>query len=187
MTRFLLALMCSVYALSAVFSAVAQNTPAPAPSSAETAEAEAGLIKLSPPVYPPLARQARIMGDVKIYVHVRKDGSVESAELFSGHPMLAPSALASAKQSQFECRACSAEVNSFALTYSFHLDAACHLGPNCEHVESPPKVEQSRGLVVLTVEPMCECDPAETITRVRIRSMKCLYLWKCGSRREYPL
>jgi len=40
------------------------------------------------PVYPPLARQARIMGDVKILVGVRQDGSVASAEVVSGHPML---------------------------------------------------------------------------------------------------
>src|SRR6202008_3046942 len=101
--------------------------------------------------------------------------------------MLAPTALASAKQSQFECKDCSAEVNSFALTYAFRIDGECRFGPNCEHVESPPKVELSQGRVVLTVEPMCECDPAETITTVKVRSMKCLYLWKCGSRREYPV
>jgi TonB family protein len=186
MMRFPLVLLCSVYALSSVFSA-AQDASAPAPSSAETVEAAAVLIKLSPPVYPPLASQARIMGDVKVYVHVRKDGSVESAELFSGHPMLAPAALASAKQSQFECKDCLAEVNSFALTYTFHIAGECHFGPNCEYVKSPSKVEQFQGHVVLTVEPWCECDPAETITPVKVRSMKCLYLWKCGSRREYPL
>lgn len=89
-------------------------------ASAETPQqTEVVLVKLSPPLYPPLARQARIMGDVKVYVHVRKDGSVESAELFSGHPMLAPTALESARKSQFECRGCGNEVSSYPMTYTF--------------------------------------------------------------------
>lgn len=77
------------------------------------------LVKLSPPRYPPLARQARITGDVRVYVHVRKDGTVESVELFSGHPMLAPTALESARKSQFECRGCGDEVSSYPMTYTF--------------------------------------------------------------------
>jgi len=147
------------------------------------------LLKLSPLIYPPLARQARITGDVEIHLSIRKDGSVESAELLSGHPMLAPAALASAKQSQFECKECSAEANPYTLTYEFHIAGDRHFGPHCEYVESPspPKVEQLQGRVVLTVEPTCECDPAETITIVKHRSMKCLYLWKCGPGKEYPL
>ena len=82
-------------------------------------QSEVVLVKLSPPLYPPLARQARIMGDVRVYVHVRKDGSVESAELFSGHPMLAPTALESARKSRFECRGCGDEVSSYPMTYTF--------------------------------------------------------------------
>jgi TonB family protein len=88
-------------------------------ASTETPQTGVVLVKLSPPLYPPLARQARIMGDVKVYVHVRKDGSVESAELFSGRPMLAPTALQSARQSQFECRGCGDEVSSYSMTYTF--------------------------------------------------------------------
>lgn len=42
------------------------------------------------PAYPPLARQARITGDVKIQLRIRKDGSVDSAEVQGlanlGHP-----------------------------------------------------------------------------------------------------
>ena len=50
------------------------------------------------PVYPPLARQARIMGDVKILVGVRQDGSVASAEVVSGHPMLSKAAVEAVRQ-----------------------------------------------------------------------------------------
>ena len=179
--------VCLVGALLGVLPAVTQSAPAPAGAPVDAHQARVILLKVSPPVYPPLARQARITGDVKIQLSIRKDGSVESAELFSGHPMLAPAALVSAKQSQFECKDCSAEVNPYTLTYTFHLDGECRFGPNCERVESPPKVEQSQGLVVLTVEPICICDPAGHITTLKVRSMKCLYLWKCDSRKEYPL
>ena len=82
-------------------------------------QSEVVLVKLSPPLYPPLARQARIQGDVKVFVHVRKDGSVESVELFSRHPMLAPTALEGAQKSQFECRGCGDEVSSYPMTYTF--------------------------------------------------------------------
>ena len=54
------------------------------------------------PVYPPLARQARIMGDVKVRIGIHRDGSIASAEIVSGPPMLQPAALASAKI-KFDC------------------------------------------------------------------------------------
>jgi TonB family protein len=68
-----------------------------------------------------VARQARIMGEVKIQVSIRKDGSIESAEVISGHPMLKQAALESARKSQFECRDCDNEVNSYLMTYTFGL------------------------------------------------------------------
>jgi TonB family protein len=88
--------------------------------TASSAEAQTGvvLVKLSPPVYPPLARQARIAGDVEVNVHVRADGTVASVELWSGHPMLAPAAVESAKNSEYECRGCTGETESI-LTYTF--------------------------------------------------------------------
>jgi len=119
MKQFLLFALCSVYGLSGALSAVAQDAPAQAPATAEPMQTAVVLTKLSPPLYPPLAHQARIMGDVKVFVHVRKDGTVESVELFSGHPMLAPTALESARKSQFECRGCSDEVTSYPMTYTF--------------------------------------------------------------------
>jgi len=174
-------------ALSGVFFASAQNTFAQTSGSEETGQTGVIMTKLSPPVYPPLARQARIMGDVKVYVHVRKDGSVESTELFDGHPMLIQAALESAKKSRFECQGCSADITSYPLTYTFKIGDECaHYGPNCTRVEeSPPKVERWLGHVVVTVDPLCTCDPTVKITRIKWRAAKCLYLWRCGSRVTY--
>jgi TonB family protein len=97
---------------------IAARAPAQNPTSSDRQQGGVVLVKLSTPIYPPLARQARIQGDVKVYVHVRKDGSVESAELFSGHPMLAPTALESARKSRFECRGCD-EGSPYPMTYTF--------------------------------------------------------------------
>jgi len=56
------------------------------------------LIRKVNPVYPPLARQARISGTVVLRAVISKDGSIENLALVSGHPMLAPAAIDAVKQ-----------------------------------------------------------------------------------------
>jgi hypothetical protein len=109
-----------------------QNTP-----GSDRQANEVVLTKLSPPIYPPLARQARISGDVKIQVQIRRDGSVASEDAVSGHPMLKPAALASTQNSTFECRGCTEELSTYSLTYTFGFnnDQDCSLvrsrSPKC--------------------------------------------------------
>jgi TonB family protein len=50
------------------------------------------------PVYPPLARQARIQGVVILKAFISKTGDMEDLQLVSGHPMLAPAAIEAVKQ-----------------------------------------------------------------------------------------
>jgi TonB family protein len=139
------------------------------------------LTSVSSPIYPPPARQARITGDVKIQVGIRKDGSVASAEVLSGHPMLRQAALASAQISTFECRQCSEALTPYSLTYTFEIHGGCSLGPNCQAVASrAPEVTQLQNKITIAVEPMCTCDPS--VTRIKVRSAKCVYLWKCSFR-----
>jgi TonB family protein len=45
-----------------------------------------------PPVYPPLAQQARIQGIVRFNVQIARDGTVKTMQLVSGHPMLVEAA-----------------------------------------------------------------------------------------------
>ena len=45
------------------------------------------------PIYPPLARQARIQGRVVLHAIIDKDGRVSELEVVSGHPLLVRSAL----------------------------------------------------------------------------------------------
>jgi TonB family protein len=55
-----------------------------------------------PPSYPPSARQARIQGSIILTVHIDKSGDVESMQLVSGHPMLAPAAIDAVKQWKYQ-------------------------------------------------------------------------------------
>ena len=50
------------------------------------------------PNYPPLARQARIQGQVILNIDISKSGDVTDVRLVSGHPMLAPAAIEAVKQ-----------------------------------------------------------------------------------------
>ena len=60
------------------------------------------LIHRVQPMYPPLARQARIQGTVVLQAEISKDGSIENLRLISGHPMLAPSAIEALKQWRYK-------------------------------------------------------------------------------------
>ena|ERR1700678_850177 len=107
----------SAFLLLAAFSWAQSAAPlAQHPISAD--QSGAVLTKPFPPNYPPLARQARISGDVTVSIHVRPDGTVASAEALSGHLMLRPAAVDNAMKQGFECRECTAE-SEYLLTYSF--------------------------------------------------------------------
>lgn len=60
------------------------------------------ILKKVDPVYPSLARQARIQGTVILKVVINKSGDVETIQLFSGHPMLAPAAIDAVKQWKYK-------------------------------------------------------------------------------------
>lgn len=60
------------------------------------------LIRKVVPVYPPLARQARIQGAVVLQADISKEGTIENLELVSGHPMLVPAAIDAVKQWRYK-------------------------------------------------------------------------------------
>jgi len=60
------------------------------------------LVKQVPPIYPPLARQARIQGTVVLQAIIDKDGSVKNLQLVSGHPMLVNAAMDAVMQWQYK-------------------------------------------------------------------------------------
>ena len=60
------------------------------------------LIRKIQPAYPPLARQARIQGNVLLQAEISKEGTIENLRLISGHPMLAPAAIEAVKQWKYK-------------------------------------------------------------------------------------
>jgi periplasmic protein TonB len=60
------------------------------------------LIRKVNPVYPPLARQARIQGSVLLQAEISKSGDIQNLRLISGHPMLAPAAIEAVKQWKYK-------------------------------------------------------------------------------------
>jgi protein TonB len=59
---------------------------------------QAKLVRQPRPVYPPLARQARIQGTVRLTAVIAKDGTIQELQVVNGHPLLVPSALEADKQ-----------------------------------------------------------------------------------------
>uniref|UniRef100_Q02A96 TonB family protein n=1 Tax=Solibacter usitatus (strain Ellin6076) TaxID=234267 RepID=Q02A96_SOLUE len=55
------------------------------------------LVSQARPVYPPLAKQARISGVVHLQAVIAKDGNVMDLKVISGHPLLIPAALEAVK------------------------------------------------------------------------------------------
>lgn len=62
----------------------------------------ARLINRVQPTYPPLARQARIQGTVRLHAIIAKDGTVQQLEVLSGHPLLVQSALDAVRQWRYQ-------------------------------------------------------------------------------------
>jgi protein TonB len=58
----------------------------------------AKLIRKIVPEYPPLAKQARVSGTVRLTGVIAKDGTIEQLEVLSGNPLLVPAALAAVKR-----------------------------------------------------------------------------------------
>jgi protein TonB len=53
-------------------------------------------------VYPPLARQTRISGTVRLHAIIAKDGTVQQLEVLSGHPLLVQAALDAVRQWRYQ-------------------------------------------------------------------------------------
>ncbi|MGZ4733253.1 MAG: energy transducer TonB [Terriglobales bacterium] len=60
------------------------------------------LIHKQEPVYPTLARAARVQGDVVLSAVIDVNGQIQNLQLMSGHPMLVPAAIAAVKQWRYK-------------------------------------------------------------------------------------
>jgi protein TonB len=62
----------------------------------------AKLLNRVQPMYPPLARQTRISGTVRLHAIIGKNGAVEQLEVISGHPLLVQAALDAVRQWKYQ-------------------------------------------------------------------------------------
>jgi protein TonB len=62
----------------------------------------AKLVNRITPIYPPLARQTRISGTVRLHAIISKDGTIQQLEVISGHPLLQQAALDAVRQWRYQ-------------------------------------------------------------------------------------
>lgn len=142
-----------------------------------TVAPEAEIDTVFAPTYPPLARMARITGDVRVDLGIRPDGKVESAEVVSGHAMLKQAALDSARKSTYLCQGCTRPVTPLTVTYTFAMrddhdgvnlcgfrkrarSAKCLYLWKCTEWQAPlprrnPAYGQTRDRVLVLADPAC--------------------------------
>lgn len=128
------------------------------------------------PEYPRDAQIAHIAGTVKIEFTIGRNGVITIGKS-TGHPLLVPAAEKGVKASKFSCKDC--EDNTEALAVVFDFSIANH---DCREAEmNPPYTAKldSNGHVSIIAEPVCTSDPV--VKTVHKRSLRCLYLWKCGT------
>ena len=87
-----------------LFSGTGLNVVRPAPVNTKPlSQLEEGrLLQKVQPIYPPIAKQLRIQGDVQLTALIARDGSIEGLKVISGHPMLIPAALQAVSQWRYK-------------------------------------------------------------------------------------
>ncbi len=107
---------------------VVKPPPAPAPSRPQGATPHivevggkvqaAKLVRKVEPVYPSLARHARISGTVRLEAIIAADGRIRELKVISGHPLLVQSALDAVRQWRYQPTL----LNNAAMEVLTHID-----------------------------------------------------------------
>jgi hypothetical protein len=124
--------------------------------------------------YPRNAQIAHIVGQVTIEFTLEANSAVVIKKS-SGHPLLAPAAEETLKASKLHCVDCKDGVTNFMVVFDFSM--ANH---DCDEAEKHPSSSSKLDNpthVSFIAEPVCTNDPAVRYTKVR--SIQCLYLWRC--------
>src|SRR6202012_4989 len=92
--------------IGGVIGGVGGAPPPPKPTASRIGQGgsvqAALLVNKVQPVYPPLARQTRISGTVRLHALISKAGSVESLKFISGHPLLVRAAMDAVQQWKYK-------------------------------------------------------------------------------------
>jgi protein TonB len=92
--------------IGGVIGGVGAAPPPPKPTQSRIRQGgqvqAAKLMNKVQPLYPPLARQTRISGTVRLHAIIAKNGTVEQLEVISGHPLLVQAALDAVRQWKYQ-------------------------------------------------------------------------------------
>jgi TonB family protein len=146
------------------------------PIVAQEAQAQVTMVKLETPTYPPIARAARVSGEVGLDITLAPDGTANTVEVESGPAMLRQAAVDSATRSRFRANV-EKPAGTYRVIYRFVLDDTMKCGDQRDG--SYPHVKYEGNEVSIAEQAVLLCDPGAVM---RYRSVKCLYLWKCGSK-----
>jgi TonB family protein len=151
--------------------AVALAVAAAVPAAAQTITPRAW----PAPVYPQIAQNARIQGDVEVAVDVRPDGTVAGARVVKGPPLLQDAVMEATKAATFACRDCSAPSVQYTLYVTFRLvDPA-----DCVAKKPPLVVSPTQGW--LTVDAPLSSQVIPHFAWRSVHGARCLYLWRCAT------
>ena len=94
----------------------------------------------------------------------------------SGPQMLREAAIESARKSLFQPVGREGGEHAYELVFKFVVDPT-----SCGESRDPsyPHVSNDLNTITISEKPIPICDPAADI---RVRSAKCLFLWRCGLR-----
>ena len=120
---------------------------------AQDSRSPADVIDLHQVEYPPIAKAARVSGDVKLGITLGKDGLPVSVDVESGPPMLRQAAVESASHSRFKTGAATPDV--VEIIYKFVFDEpVC----NPSQDESRSRTSNEGNVVTVKARPAMLCD-----------------------------
>lgn len=96
--------------------------------------------------------------------------------MITGLPLLSQPALDAAKKSRFECRGCR-EATSYSLVFAFGFGDTPTIGGELSDSDIV-HLTPSRGRVEIVAENKIAIP---YFVSIKVRSVKCLWLWACGS------
>jgi TonB family protein len=129
------------------------------------------------PEYPQMARVANIDGSVTVEFTIQP-GKTLTVQKSAGHPILVQAAVESLKLSRLACDNCQQEAANFSVLFVFKVEGECGNSGG-----SPRAVLEDSNHITISTNRFCTVNPAFEL-RKRVRSIRCLYLWKCLVRRD---
>lgn len=105
------------------------------------------------PKYPPIARTARVEGDVVLQLKLAPNGDVVDAKVLSGPPMLHQASLDAVKKWRFYCRSCKyGQAFEHQITFGFRIDLNLPEGDDRMEFKLPDKLVITRSAPIINTQ-----------------------------------